>query len=61
MLRPVTPLWPAGGGALPSPLWGGAIRESERGGDSNGSALSTPTPALRADPSHKGEGRSVAP
>src|SRR6516162_3562649 len=57
-------------GALPSPLWGGV------GG--GGSAIpaqvapasshrTTPTPALRADPPHKGEGkmefvaRAVAP
>src|SRR5262245_32473165 len=48
-------------GALPSPLWGGV------GG--GGSAIpaqvapasshrTTPTPALRADPPHKGEGRT---
>ncbi|WP_406873164.1 hydantoinase B/oxoprolinase family protein [Aminobacter sp. P9b] len=42
-------------GALPSPLWGGSDGEALRGG---GEARSTPTPALRADPPHKGEGEN---
>src|SRR5262249_50328506 len=47
-------------GALPSPLWGGV-----GGGGSaipsqvapSSSHRTTPTPALRADPPHKGEGK----
>jgi cobaltochelatase CobN len=45
--------------ALPSPLWGGSIREAERGG---GSEEPPPTifttPALRADRPHQGEGKA---
>src|SRR5262249_38644283 len=36
-------------GALPSPLWGGV-----GGGGPSASYRTTPTPALRADPPHKG-------
>src|SRR5262245_38166262 len=49
-------------GALPSPLWGGV-----GGGGPSADHRTTPTPALRADPPHKGEGktefvaRAVAP
>src|SRR5258707_9124447 len=39
-------------GVLPSPLWGGA-----GGGGPSADHRTTPTPALRADPPHKGEGR----
>ncbi len=43
-------------GALPSPLWGGSDGKAVRGGgDSAGS--NTPTPPLRGDPPHKGEGK----
>ncbi|MCA0275749.1 MAG: hydantoinase B/oxoprolinase family protein [Proteobacteria bacterium] len=42
-------------GALPSPLWGGSDGEAGRGGG-DGPTGSAPTPALRADPPHKGEG-----
>src|SRR5215831_9693223 len=38
-------------GALPSPLWGGV-----GGGGPSADHRATPTPALRADPPHKGEG-----
>src|SRR5262249_473644 len=38
-------------GVLPSPLWGGV-----GGGGPSVDHRSTPTPALRADPPHKGEG-----
>ncbi|WP_137929224.1 ATP-dependent helicase HrpB [Mesorhizobium comanense] len=49
------------GGSSPSPLWGGSIREAERGGGRPGA---TPPPRLPrlaaqgalADPPHKGEG-----
>ncbi len=54
--------------ALPSPLWGGSIREAERGGGASASAgaLSPPPPRLTsfamqslfADPPHKGEGEA---
>src|SRR6266436_2863336 len=40
-------------GLLPSPLWGGA-----GGGGPSADHRTTPTPALRADPPHKGEGRT---
>src|SRR5215472_17775446 len=40
-------------GALPSPLWGGV-----GGGGPSADHRTTPTPALRADPPHKGEGRT---
>ncbi|WP_395448830.1 ATP-dependent helicase HrpB [Aminobacter sp. UC22_36] len=43
--------------ASPSPLWGGLTREAGRGGGERGK--STPTPDLRSDPPHKGEGGSV--
>ncbi|WP_395448942.1 hydantoinase B/oxoprolinase family protein [Aminobacter sp. UC22_36] len=43
-------------GASPSPLWGGSDGEAGRGGGDDGATGSTPTPALRADPPHKGEG-----
>src|SRR5437660_3473004 len=39
-------------GALPSPLWGGV-----GGGGPSADHRTTPTPALRADPPHKGEGK----
>nr|WP_269931124.1 ligase-associated DNA damage response DEXH box helicase [Aminobacter sp. HY435] len=42
--------------SLPSPLWGGSIREAGRGGG-DGQA-SPPTPTLRVDPPHKGEGNA---
>jgi amidase len=45
-------------GSLPSPLWGGSDGEAGRGGGHPArAAISTPTPALRADPPHKGEGK----
>ena len=44
-------------GTLPSPLWGGSDGEAGRGG-SDGPTGSTPTPALRPDPPHKGEGEN---
>src|SRR5262245_45129350 len=40
-------------GALPSPLWGGV-----GGGGPSADHRTTPTPTLRADPPHKGEGRT---
>src|SRR5262249_4708193 len=40
-------------GVLPSPLWGG-----DGGGGPSADHRTTPTPALRADPPHKGEGRT---
>ena|SRR5262245_50965554 len=40
-------------GVLPSPLWGGV-----GGGGPSADHRTTPTPALRADPPHKGEGRT---
>jgi glycyl-tRNA synthetase beta chain len=43
-------------GAHPSPLWGGV-----GGGGPSMDKAATPTPALRADPPHKGEGESLAP
>ena len=43
------------GGAHPSPLWGGV-----GGGGPTNTPAATPTPALRADPPHKGEGKSLA-
>ncbi|WP_269933425.1 xanthine dehydrogenase accessory protein XdhC [Aminobacter sp. HY435] len=47
-------------GSTPSPLWGGSIREAERGGGEAGSqVVVTLTPALRADPPHKGEGGAI--
>src|SRR5215510_13247903 len=39
-------------GVLPSPLWGGV-----GGGGPSADHRTTPTPALRAYPPHKGEGR----
>ncbi|WP_269933298.1 hydantoinase B/oxoprolinase family protein [Aminobacter sp. HY435] len=45
-------------GASPSPLWGGADGEAGRGGGDDSAAGSAPTPALRADLPHKGEGES---
>lgn len=47
--------------APPSPLWGGSIREAERGGGEVASehAVIAPAPALRADPPHKGEGKEI--
>jgi glycyl-tRNA synthetase beta chain len=41
-------------GALPSPLWGGV-----GGGGPSENRRATPTPALRADPPHKGEGKGT--
>ena len=51
--------------SLPSPLWGGSTAEGGRGGGRCEMAracrqTSTPTPALRADPPHKGEGKNAA-
>jgi len=54
----------AHGALSPSPLWGGSTREAERGGGltiesiAAGTRFSplTPTPDLRSDPPHKGEG-----
>ena len=43
--------------ALPtSPLWGGRSGEQGEAGAGGGSRQLTPTPALRADPPHRGEG-----
>jgi glycyl-tRNA synthetase beta chain len=42
-------------GELPSPLWGGV-----GGGGPSVDSRTTPTPALRADPPHKGEGKVLA-
>jgi ATP-dependent Lhr-like helicase len=50
------------GQSLPSPLWGGSTSNrseaqiARRGGGEHVPASQTPTPALRADPPHKGEG-----
>jgi glycyl-tRNA synthetase beta chain len=47
----------ASGGSVPtSPLWGG--RTEGPGGGEQAPTSQTPTPALRADPPHKGEGGS---
>ncbi|MEO5322819.1 hydantoinase B/oxoprolinase family protein [Mesorhizobium sp. CC13] len=43
-------------GASPSPLWGGSDGEAGRGGGDDGATGSIPTPVLRTDPPHKGEG-----
>ena len=48
----------AWGKPLPSPLWGGSSGEAGRGGGHI--PLDTPTPALRADPPHKGEGEVLS-
>jgi hypothetical protein len=45
--------WRSALGAFPSPLWGGV-----GGGGPSVDHRTTPTPALRADPPHKGEGRT---
>ncbi len=55
-----------GGAALPSPLWGGSDRERSeavRGGgiEVRRPPAHTPTPALSADPPHKGEGKGAPP
>jgi len=42
-------------GPLPSPLRGGSTGEAGRGGSGLSEPFPTPTPALRADPSRKGE------
>ncbi|WP_269932570.1 DNA polymerase I [Aminobacter sp. HY435] len=49
-----------GAGISTSPLWGGRAPEQSEGSAGGGSvvATGTPTPALRADPPHKGEGDS---
>jgi glycyl-tRNA synthetase beta chain len=46
----------ASGASPTSPLWGG--RGEAAGGGNDADAQGTPTPALRADPPHKGEGGS---
>ncbi|MCB1381956.1 MAG: DNA polymerase I, partial [Notoacmeibacter sp.] len=47
--------------ALPtSPLWGGRSGEQGEAGAGGGSRQLTPTPALRADPPHRGEGETPA-
>ncbi|MEP9396177.1 precorrin-3B synthase [Mesorhizobium sp. KR2-14] len=49
--------------ALPSPLWGGSASDirgadvERRGGGVSPAPAATPTPALCADPPHKGEGK----
>ena len=43
-----------------SPLWGGRA-EGAGGGNGTNAHQSTPTPSLRADPPHKGEGETSAP
>ncbi|MCA0024808.1 MULTISPECIES: ATP-dependent helicase HrpB [unclassified Mesorhizobium] len=53
-----SPLWGSEGRARPVARPGTSIREAERGG---GLWRRTPTPALRADPLHKGEGGSAGP
>ncbi|MEJ6785672.1 DNA polymerase I [Aminobacter sp. Piv2-1] len=48
-----------GSGAPTSPLWGGRKPEQSEGAGGGGNvATGTPTPALRADPPHKGEGET---
>ncbi|MER9347737.1 ATP-dependent helicase HrpB [Mesorhizobium sp. M7A.F.Ca.US.010.02.1.1] len=54
------------GTSSPSPLWGGSIREAERGGGRPSAALPPRLPRLAAqgalaDPPHKGEGKSAGP
>jgi xanthine dehydrogenase accessory factor len=44
-------------GALPSPLWGGSTGEAGRDGGTWSELNQTPTPDLRSDPPHKGEGK----
>jgi alpha-D-ribose 1-methylphosphonate 5-phosphate C-P lyase len=39
-------------------VWGGRA-EGEGGGLDHSTSHSTPTPALRADPPHKGEGKEA--
>lgn len=47
-------------GTLPSPMWGGSAGEAGRGGGDVAPNLSNPpTPDLRSDPPHKGEGKAV--
>jgi glycyl-tRNA synthetase beta chain len=49
----------ASGASPTSPLWGGRA-EGAGGGIHDAAAEDTPTPALRADPPHKGEGGSAS-
>ncbi len=43
---------------LPSPLWGGSPERRGGGADRDEFPQTTPTPSLRADPPHKGEGKA---
>jgi amidase len=46
-------------GAPRSPLWGESDGEAGRGGGESPEVVRTPTPALRADPPHKGEDKAL--
>jgi 5-oxoprolinase (ATP-hydrolysing) len=54
-LPDITVVTPVFEGSSTSPLWGG---RAEGAGGGNDAADGTPTPALRADPPHKGEGKA---